>query len=355
MNAHFFKNLIAAVSVVLVVMSLSSCWYVKQAASFLGERARAVPVDRILADPKTPGKVAVFLDLVQRVRDFSVDDIGLSPTRNYTRYVALDKDYVADVVSACARDSFQRHYWRYPILGALPYKGFYDRADAEAEAARLKKAGLDVIVRRVDAFSSRGYFTDPLYSFMADYDEDVVAELIIHESAHATLFIKGADQFNEEFATFVGRKGAERYLEKRYGAGSEQLAARRRRAADGTAFTEFLKGTAALLEDVYLDESLSVEEKIKRKGTILAERAKVYRSEADTLFAGDGYRAFDMGAVNNAYIDLYRLYEEDLALFDAWFVRIADGSLTAFIDSLSALAKSSGKDIKTAMATRLEG
>jgi predicted aminopeptidase len=279
----------------------------------------------------------------------------LSATKNYTRYVAMDKDYIADVVSACAQDSFERHYWRYPVLGALPYKGFYEKADADAEAARLKKAGFDVIVRRVDAFSSLGYFTDPLYSFMAEYDEDVIAELIIHESAHATLFIKGADQFNEEFATFIGRKGAERYLEDRYGADSEQLAARRRRAADGAAFTGFLKGTAALLDDVYRNPALTKEEKLERKAGILSARASDYRAEAGALFAGEEYRAFDMGAVNNAYIDLYRLYEEDLGLYEAWFDRVAGGSLTEFVGSLTGLAETAGKDIKTAMAKALEG
>jgi len=261
---------------------------------------------------------------------------------------------VADVVSACADDSFERHYWRYPVLGAMPYKGFYDKSDADAEAARLKASGLDVIVRRVDAFSSLGFFKDPLYSFMAEYDEDELAELILHESAHATLFVKGADQFNEEFATFVGRKGAELYLTERYGKDSEALAARRARAADGAAFVEFLKGSARLLDEVYVDATKSQDEKLALKAAILSERAAVFRVEAGSVFHDEGYRRFDMGAVNNAYIDLYRLYEEDLGLYERWFVSVASGSLPDFVATLVALADVAGEDVKSAMAERLD-
>jgi len=353
MNASLARLALTAAGATVLALCLSSCWYTRQAASFLAERAKAKPVAAIASDPATPEEVSAFLATVERVRQFSVERIGLSPTRNYTRYVAVDKDYVADVVSACASDSFERYRWRYPLLGALPYKGFYRKADATKEAARLKEAGLDVIVRPVEAFSSLGYFTDPLYSFMVGYDEDVIAELVIHESAHATLFVKGADQFNEEFATFVGRKGTELYLEEMYGTGSPQLTGRHRRAADGTAFVAFLQETALLLDGVYQDGTLTRDEKLARKSAIIAERAAVFREEAGRLFSGEGYRGFDMGSINNAYIDLYRLYEEDLSLFDDWFVRMAAGSLPSFVSTLSDLAKKTGQDIKKAMIEQL--
>ncbi len=354
MNASVTRGATATVASVLLAMCLSSCWYAKQATRFLADRAKAVPLDRAAGDSAAQPSVAALIDAVEAIRRFSVAGAGLSPTKSYTRYVDTDKGYVADVVSACADDSFERHYWRYPVLGAMPYKGFYDKADADAEAARLKASGLDVIVRRVDAFSSLGFFKDPLYSFMAEYDEGELAELILHESAHATLFVKGADQFNEEFATFVGRKGAELYLAERYGQGSAVLAARRARAEDGAAFVEFLKCSARLLEAVYGDRTKSREEKLALKAAILSERAAVFREEAGSVFYDEDYRRFDMGAINNAYIDLYRLYEEDLGLYERWFESVASGSLPDFVATIVALADVAGEDVKSAMAERLD-
>lgn len=353
MSPSLARIVVISFTAILLALSLSSCWYVKQASNFLAERAKAQPVSKVRSDPAVSASVQTFFDTVDQVRNFSTTSIGLSPTKNYTRFVTLEKGYVADVVSACAADSFKRHYWSYPILGNLPYKGFYEKADAQKEAARLKKAGLDVIVRPVEAFSSLGYFTDPLYSFMVQYSEDVVAELIIHESAHATLFIKGADQFNEEFATFVGRKGAERYLEKLYGPHSEQAALRQARSSDGEAFVVFLKVTATMLDEVYLDTSMTLEEKLSKKSSIIRQRADMYQAEAGTRFYSESYREFDMAAINNAFIDMYRLYEEDLQLFEDWFNRIAAGSLPEFIVTLKELASSAKKDIKKAMAERL--
>ncbi len=352
-NTNILRFLALAVSAAVLAMLLSSCWYTRQAAYFLSERARSRPVGRVAANADLPVTVHDLFATVERVRNFAVDIAGLTTGKNYTRYVAVDKSYVADVVSACASDSFERHYWRYPFVGALPYKGFYRKIDATREAARLKSAGLDVIVREVEAFSSLGYFTDPLYSFMASYDEDVVAELVIHESAHATLFIKGADQFNEEFATFLGRKGAELYLASVYGDDSPELLRRREREAGGKFFVGFLRETARLLEAIYDDDSIQPDEKLKRKAGIIAARAAEYRDVAAKTIVAEAYRSFDMGTVNNAYLDLYRLYEEDLDLYQEWYDTVAAGSISSFVASLADLSMTAGSGIKAAMALRL--
>jgi len=353
MNLTSVRFVVLAAVVILLALSLSSCWYAKQASYFLSERAKSQPVGKVRSNPAVAASVLKFLDTVDQIRNFSITSIGLAPTKNYTRFVTLEKDYVADVVSACASDSFERHYWHYPVLGNLPYKGFYEKADAQKEAARLKKAGLDVIVRPVEAFSSLGYFTDPLYSFMAEYDEGVLAELIIHESAHATLFIKGAEQFNEEFATFVGRKGAERYLEERYGPNSSKIVDRQAHSTDGMAFVAFLKQTATLLDTVYLDQSLTKDEILIKKTSIIKLRAETYKAEAGARFSAGNYRDFDMASINNAFIDMYRLYEEDLALYEDWFMKVAGGSLPEFVATLKELSVRSKKEIKQVMAERL--
>jgi predicted aminopeptidase len=352
-NSNFLRLMALVLGSSALALSLSSCWYTRQAAYFLSERARAQPIGRVAGDPDLPSSVRGLLSTVERVRKFATETLGLAPGKNYTRYLAVDKDYVADVVSACAPDSFTRHYWHYPLVGDLPYRGFYRKDEAIGEAARLKATGLDVIVREVEAFSSLGYFADPLYSFMASYDEDAIAELVIHESAHATLFIKGADQFNEEFATFIGRKGAELYLAGRYGKDSPELAKRRERQAESAAFVAFLSETARLLEIVYDDDSIKRGEKLRRKADIIASRASAYKDAVAKTVTADGYRGFDMGTVNNAYLDLYRLYEEDLDLYESWLGMKAGGSIPSFVASLVDLSRTAGSGIKAAMAQRL--
>jgi len=340
--------------VVFSILSMSSCWYTKQAFHFLSERASAVPSERVANDPDSQDDVRLFLKNVEMIRKFAVDMLGMAASSNYTRYVTLDRDYVADVVSACASTSFTRHYWRYPIVGSLPYKGFYVEPDAKREVERLKAAGLDVIVRKVDAFSSLGYFSDPLYSFMVKYELDVIAELIFHESAHATLFIKGADQFNEEFATFLGRKATESYLDSVYGPDSNTAVVRRQRAADGEAFVSFLKETARLLDLIYNNQELDTAARLLKKQQLIKARADVYREKSALMFSGAGYKEFDMGTINNAFIDMYRLYEEDLNMFEAWYNDIAMESLPQFIYTLKELSNISGKNIKEAMVRRLD-
>ena len=109
-----------------------------------------------------------------------------------------------------------------PFHGQAPYKGFYERPDALAEAARLKKEGYDVIVRKVDAFSTLGFTKDPVYSFMKKYSPYELASTIIHEQTHATLWVKGQTDFNEELADFVGETGALEWIAARFGAPSEE-------------------------------------------------------------------------------------------------------------------------------------
>ncbi|MBU0955964.1 MAG: aminopeptidase [Spirochaetes bacterium] len=336
-----------------LVFLLTSCWYTKQAGYFLGERFSARNLAKLAEADDAAPELGRFYRLVSDLRRYAVEQGGLSPTKNYTRYVLLDRDYVASVVSACAADSFERYYWKYPFLGSMPYKGFYVEADARKEVARLKEAGLDVVMRRVDAFSSLGFFRDPLYSFMLDYDEAELAELIFHESAHATLFIKNADQFNEEFATFIGRLLTETYLTETYGPANYIQNSRQARQQDRQAFTDFLKESARQLELVYTNPQLNKEQRLAAKVGILQARADEYQLLSQNWNEPDYWANFDMASINNAYLDLYRLYEEDLSLYERWFAERAQGDIQRFISTLIQLADSTGTAIKEERARLL--
>ena len=171
-----------------MAMSLlfSSCYTLKQGFTLLGYLRRAVPLEKLSPDKSN----LRFVKQVASIRSFAVNELGLKDTKNYTRYVEIDRDYLALVVSACAKDSFSPYMWRFPIVGAVPYKGFFEERDAKIEVEKLKRKDLDTLIRRVDAFSTLGWFQDPLYSYMKDYPAHRLADLIIHESLHATVYLK---------------------------------------------------------------------------------------------------------------------------------------------------------------------
>ena len=332
---------------------LSACYVTKEGGAFLSLIAKAKPAVVLLKDPATPADERILLERVARIRGFAIEKLGLKDTRNYTSLVHLDADRLATVVQACAELSFDRYLWSYPVVGKLPYMGFFDPADAEKEGDRLKKAGFDIIVRPVDAFSTLGWFADPLYSFMTSYGEYDLADLVIHEMTHATAFSKSAGDFNEELATFVGRESASLYLEELEGKDSPSVREAGQDRKEAEAFSAFLRGTAKELEALYAT-ALSPEEKRSEKARIIAARAALFTKDYDRYFSTDRYRSFPMDRINNAYLDLYRLYEGEPELYADYLRLVSGGDLARFVREASLLAKAPG-DPKEAMRKSLEG
>lgn len=169
-------------------------------------------VEEVLADSTFPDSLKQKIHFIQEVREFAVNELGLVNSENYTTLFNQKGEPVLWVVSACEPYSLNEHQWDYPFLGALGYKGFFKPELAQKEAKELKKQGFDVSVGTVSAWSTLGFFKDPILSNMLLREEGDLAELIIHELTHATLFVKGDATFNENLATFIGKRGAEQYL-----------------------------------------------------------------------------------------------------------------------------------------------
>jgi predicted aminopeptidase len=309
----------------------------------LGYLSRAVPLESLLEsetgdaeDPETE-KNRRFAERVQDIRRYATEELGLNLGKNYTRYVKIDRDYLAAVVSACATDSFTRHEWKYPVVGAMPYKGFFKIEDARKERAKLEKKGLDVWIRSVEAFSTLGWFRDPLYSYMRDYPPDRLADLIIHESLHVTVFIKGQGQFNEELAEFVGSKGARLYMESRFGADSAEYSDMLAAEADNSRYVAFIQGLIKELNELYENEK-GREEKLNEKERIISAAKERFTAEYESVFSGEGYRGFSELPVNNAYLELYRLYYTDDAYIAGLFEK-SGKTLPEFIAAAKSISK----------------
>jgi predicted aminopeptidase len=307
----------------------SGCYTIKQGVTLLGYLNRAVPLE------KTDNEE--FIKQVNDIRKFAMEDLGLAMSKNYTRYVELDRDYLAAVVSASAKDSFRRHEWHFPVVGAMPYKGFFNIEDARKERAKLEKKDLDVWVRKVEAFSTLGWFKDPLYSYMRDYSEGRLADLIIHELVHATIFIKGQVKFNEELAEFIGSEGARLYVKSRYGADSEEYRESFSSDSEYKNYVEFIQELIAELDGLYSKE-IDRETKLKEKEIIISAAKERFNAEYETRFSNDNYRGFSSLPVNNAYLELYRIYHAQDNFYSDLYER-SEKDLRTFVAAAKTITK----------------
>jgi predicted aminopeptidase len=298
----------------------------------LGYLNRAIPLEQV--DDKE------FVRLVMDIRAFAMEELGLAMSRNYTHYVEINRNYLAAVVSASARDSFRRHEWRFPIVGSLPYKGFFDVEDARKERSKLEKKDIDIWIRRVDAFSTLGWFRDPLYSYMRDYSPSRLADIIIHELVHATVFIRGQITFNEELAQFIGSEGARLFMEKRYGLDSDEYREMLITEKDSQSFVVFVQELIAELETLYSSD-VDREEKLTEKERIINASKERFDAEYESRFSSDRYRGFIELPVNNAYLELFRLYHTDDNFYEDLYEH-SGRDLPAFIAAAKTITRRGG-------------
>jgi len=318
---------LAVLFFVLVAALFSGCYTIRQGASFLGYLNRAVPLETLATREGATEEDRLFVETVESIRRFATEYLGLDGVRNYTTYVAIDRNFLAAVVSATAADSFDRHYWWFPVVGRVPYKGFFNVRDARRERERLERRGLDVWVRGVGAFSTLGWFRDPLFTFMREYSVRELADLIIHERVHATVWLTNHPQFNEQLAQFVGVEGARQFMERMGIQEDEEALAKRR--ADRTVYFAFLQGLIAELEAMFASTEPR-EERLRRRDEIIQAAQARFEADFDELFYTDTFRFFIDLPVNNAYLDLFRLYHEEDHFFRDLFER-SGSDLPAFI------------------------
>jgi predicted aminopeptidase len=295
----------------LLSPGVSGCFpvrYVAQAAvGQLGLLLSSRPIDGVLRDPKTSPRVADLLSWVPALKAFGTTR-GLKPTQNYTRYTQLHRPAAVWVVQACPAEAFTPRRWQFPLVGTVPYLGFFDEKSARAFAAQLAAADgdLDVDVRAAAAYSTLGWFRDPVLSTMLPDSESVLGELadmVLHESTHATLYLQGQSAFDESLASFVAGQLTSEWLMERFGAGSRHTrawAARSKRSSE----------RIARLHRAYEDL-----EALYRSGQ---PRAEVRRRKAEVL----GALEVDLSArrhFNNASLMGFRIYDTGGAAFSHLF------------------------------------
>jgi predicted aminopeptidase len=205
----------AAAGAAALLASCSTLNYYSQAAQGQLELlADARPIDDWLADPATNTSLRHRLETARQIRRFAVQQMGLPDNGSYTNYASLKRKYVLWNVVATPELSLKPLQWCFPVAGCVNYRGYYSKADADAYANELRAQGRDVEVGGVSAYSTLGWFRDPLISTFINYPDAELARLIFHELAHQVTYVPGDSRFNESFASAVEEAGVELWLER---------------------------------------------------------------------------------------------------------------------------------------------
>lgn len=265
---------------------------------------RELRSDQLSADQKRK------LLLVGEVKAFAETKLGLASSSNYTSFVQLEEPYVTYIVQAAYARELKPYLWNFPFVGKVPYKGYFRKKLAEEEAAGFSGEEYDTFVRGVTAYSTLGWFQDSVLSSMLRYDDHDLVELIIHETTHTTLFVKGGVDFNERLATFMGHEGMKLYYIEKEGADSPTLKRAANDIHDQHLFSKFITAELADLEKWYADNkaTLTPETKAARL-TALQDK---FNKELKPKLKTDNHDDFGKRKLNNAYLLAFKNYEDNL-------------------------------------------
>lgn len=314
----FVKHTILLILLILMLPALTQCYLLKQGSYILRYNSRAERIKRLRGEGSVTDRERAMFALVDEIRSFAVQEIGLKDNDNYTKYVRVENSYLVDVVSASKKDRFEPYLWKFPLFGSFPYKGFFEHEDAQKEARKIREMDYDVLVRKADAFSTLGFFSDPLYSYMTDYSEYALASLIIHEQTHATIYLKNRVQFNEELATFMGREGALSFIRDRYGEDSDYYKKVIAYRKDVETFYSVMHELYSKLDSLY-GSGKNRDEILRRKERILQDFQSTMREYYGDFFTSDAFKGIGKMQINNAYILSVHRYTGDISLFYALY------------------------------------
>ena len=322
----------------LAVLALPGCasvgYYAQSVAGHLGLVVRARPVEAVIEAPDTAPGLAVRLRTALEIRDFASEALALPANASYRRYVDLDRRFAVWTVVAAPELSLEPRRWCFPVAGCLSYRGYFSESDVESHAAKLESEGWDVSVTGVRAYSTLGWFDDPLLSSMVELPEPWLAGIVFHELAHQRIYVPGDTDFNESFAVVVERAGVRRWIEA---AGRDGLRERHRIAAERrAAFLDMVRDTRRGLEAVYASSRSDAAKRTAKTRSFERLRSR-YAALRATWESGPSYDFWFERGVNNAAIALLTTYDRWVPALEALLDR-SGGDLQAFYRACEELA-----------------
>ncbi len=299
----------------------------------------SIPMEEALKDETLSPEQKARLRLVTRIKDFGEKELGLKPTRNYQTVYLKSSKCPIYCISASPKDRLVRTTWWFPVVGDMPYLGFFDLKSAEAKKENLAKKDLDVTMGVADAYSTLGWFRDPVTLNLIQGSTVDLVETILHEMTHVTLYLKGQGEFNEGLAVLVGKAGALSFLKKTYGPSDPLTIEANESIEDERLFCTFLSSLLKKLEAFY-NSPISYQDK-------LAQREEVFFTSIDDFsrlkvrFKTRRFTRFGSAGLNNAYLMSVGLYHWQFHLFEA-VLRKHGNSIKAMMAFFMDLAKEDG-------------
>lgn len=321
----------------LLVAALGGCssidYFTHLAAGQYGVLSARKPIAEVVADPATDPRLKARLQLAQEARAFASDKLDLPRNGSYTVYADVGRPYVVWNVFATPEFSLKPVTHCFLIAGCVGYRGYFDKARAEAGAKELEGQGYETYVGGVPAYSTLGWFDDPILNTMMRWDDDALNSTIFHELAHQKLYLKNDTAFNESYATFVQEEGLRQWRAARGLPPGDSIATQR-----GDAFTQLVLDARARLEKVYAS-GLPPEQMRAAKQAEIERLRTDYRSLRDTQW--QGYKGYDVwmdAPINNARLLPFGLYHKWVPAFAALYAQ-QGGDWVKFFAAAKALSK----------------
>lgn len=335
MASSFAASLVLAAALPLVAGCQTLDYYAQAIGGQMELWREARPIDRLVADEKLDAGLRQRLARVAQIRDFASLELALPDDGSYREYADLRRDYVVWNVFAAPEFSLDPVQWCFPIAGCVAYRGYFSEQKARAFAARLEKRGFDVFVGGVPAYSTLGWFDDPVLSTFVSYPEAEIARLIFHELAHRVAYVRDDTTFNESFAVVVETQGVERWISKR-GMPEQQQAFQVVQARKGQ-FLDLIGRTRERLRAAYA-ENRSEPQKRAAKAAIL----RALRDDYELLKASwGGFAGYDRwfdAPLNNAKLVSVAAYSDLVPGFQRMLAQ-TNGDMARFYRDVQRLAK----------------
>jgi len=327
------------IGALFLLLLLGGCgnfsYYLQSVSGQLEIWRREAPIERLLEDAATTPALKAQLQRVLRIRDYATRELGLPDNRSYRSYADLARPFVVWNVFAAAEFSVEPRQWCFPLAGCVNYKGYFDETEARSYARTVAAEGYDVYIGGVPAYSTIGWFADPVLNTFIHYPEPELARLLFHELAHQVVYVKDDTVFNESFAVVVEQAGVERWLAT-YGnaADRERYVQLQRYRAD---FRKLITQTREELAKLYASDARP-EQKRRLKAEAFAALKREHLHRKLDWGGFSGYDRWFAQPLGNAHLAAVSIYTQQVPAFQALLQQL-DGDLPRFYAAVRELAE----------------
>jgi predicted aminopeptidase len=336
----FSWSIIAGLMLSSVLSGCSPIYFLRAAYEEGRILWRRQPIADFLATPDLHNDTKEKLTTVLAVRDYAQNVLKLNVAGSYASYSYVDRPDLTYLVIAAPQTELRPYTWWFLVVGHVPYKGFFTKSEAQSEAERLHELGYDTTIRTSAAFSTLGWFDDPLLSHLLRFDKIALSEVVFHELFHNTLYIKGAGAFNESAANFIGHRATIDFFSQRFGHNSVE----HRRAVElwqeELEFAGFIEDLIVNLSGLYR-RNIRKEDKLRLRNEVFSRSQSEWARRIASRPA-HRFRGFSQQPLNNAVLVHYGVYLKNLQLFESLY-ELEDRNLVRTIDALERSTQNGGE------------